>query len=106
MNWSAVRGVRYAQQGFRQHHQRQALLGGEREFAQHVLDAAEPVVIGPDGADQPRRGAVDPRVLLRAQTGGGEQPGRDGAVVGGVGGFERRKEWGVGGMAFLDFSQI
>ena len=70
-------GVRHAQQGFGQHHQRQALLGGEREFAQHVLDAAERVVIGPDGLDQPRRGAVDPRLLLRAQCGGVEQPCRD-----------------------------
>ena len=61
--------IRHAQQRFRQHHQRQALFGGEREFAQHVLDAAEPVVIGPDGPDQARRGAVDPTVLFRAQPG-------------------------------------
>ena len=86
-------GVRHAQQGFRQHHQRQALLGGEREFAQHVLDAAEPVVIGSDGADQARCGAVDPGVLFRAQSRGGEKPGRDGAVVGGIRRFEGREKW-------------
>ena len=38
-------GVGHAQQRLRQHHQRQALLGRERELAQHVLDAAERVVI-------------------------------------------------------------
>ena len=69
-------GVRHAQQRFRQHHQRQPLLGGEREFAQHVLDAAERIVIGPDRLDQPRRRAVDPRLLLRAQPRGCEQAGR------------------------------
>ena len=84
-------GVRHAQQRFRQHHQRQALLGGEREFAQHVLDAAEPVVIGADRLDQARRGAVDPRVLFRAQSGGGEKPGRDGAIVRRVGRLEWRE---------------
>ena len=72
-------GIRHAQQRFGEHHQRQAFLGGERELAKHVLDAAEPVVIGPDRADQARRRAVDPRLLLCAQPGGGEQPGRDGA---------------------------
>ena len=54
-------GVRHPQQGLRQHHQREALLGREREFAQHVLDAAERIVVGADGLDQARRGAVDPR---------------------------------------------
>src|SRR5216683_879928 len=38
-------GVRHPQQRLRQHHQRQALLGRERELAQHVLDAAKPIVI-------------------------------------------------------------
>ena len=61
-------GIRHAQQRFGQHHQRQALLGGEREFAQHVLDAAKPVVVGADGFDQPGRGAVDPRLVLRGST--------------------------------------
>ena len=89
-------GVRHAQQRFRQHHQRQALLGGEREFAQHVLDAAEPVVAGANGIDQARRGAVDPRVLFRAQAGGFEQPGRHRAIVRRVGRRERRKGGGIG----------
>ena len=84
-------GIRHAQQGFRQHHQRQALLGGKRELAKHVLDAAEPVVAGANGVDQARRGAVDPRVLLRAQAGGFEQPGRHATIVRRVGRRERRK---------------
>ena len=57
--------VGHAQQRFGQHHQRQAFLGGKREFAQHVLDAAEPVVSAADGPDQPGRGPVDPRLLFR-----------------------------------------
>ena len=61
-------GVGHAQQGFREHHQRQALLGRERELAQHVLDAAEPVVIGANGLDQARRGAVDPLFLRGARS--------------------------------------
>ena len=84
MNWSAVRGVGHAQQGFGQHHQRQALFGGEREFAQHVLDAAEPVVIGPDGLDQARVAVRSIRGSCAALSRRGEQPGRDGAVVGGA----------------------
>ena len=66
-----VRGarVRHPQQGFRQHHQREALFGGKRELAQHVLDATEPVAGGADGLDQARRGAVDPRVLRGVQSG-------------------------------------
>ncbi len=60
-------GVGYAQQRFGEHHQREAFFGGKREFAQHVLDAAETVVTGANGIDQARRGTVDPRLLLRAQ---------------------------------------
>ncbi len=82
-------GIRHPQQGFRQHHQRQPLLGGERELAKHVLDAAEPVVLCPDRSDQARRHAVDPRLLRRAQSRALEQPGGDDAVVRRVG----RLEW-------------
>jgi hypothetical protein len=80
--------VRHAQRRLRQHHQRQPLLGGEREFAKHVLDAAEPVVMGADGADQARRGAVDPRVPFRAQPCRCEKPRRHGAIVRRVGRLE------------------
>ena len=58
-------GIGHAQQCFRQHHQRQALFGREREFAQHVLDAAERIVIGADRFDQPRRGTIDVGFLRR-----------------------------------------
>ena len=70
-------GVRHAQQRFGQHHQRQAFLGRQRELAQHVLDAAERIVVGADRLDQARRGAVDPRFLLRAQPRTRQQPGGD-----------------------------
>ena len=83
-------GIRHAQQGFREHHQRQAFLGGKRELAKHVLDAAEPVVIGSNRVDQARRRGVDPRVLFRAQSCCFEKPGRGGAIVRRV----DRLEWG------------
>ncbi len=59
-------GIRHAQQRLRQHHQRQTFFGRQRELAQHVLDAAEWIVVGADGLDQPRRRTVDPRFLFRA----------------------------------------
>ncbi len=71
-------GVRHPQQRFRQHHQRQPLLGRQRELAQHVLDAAERIVIGPDRLDQPRRRAIDARLLRRIQPRGPEQAGGHG----------------------------
>ena len=85
-------GVRHAQQGFGQHHQRQAFFGGEREFAKHVLDAAEAVVIGANGLDQTRGGAVDPRILLPAHVSGFQKAWRDNAVVRRVRRPERRKK--------------
>ena len=63
----AVRGggIRHAQQRLRHHHQREAFLGGEREFAQHVLDAAEAAVLRANRVDQACRGAVDAGLLFR-----------------------------------------
>ena len=73
-------GIRHPQQGFRQHHQREALLGGKRKLAQHVLDAAEPVVGGADGLDQARRGAVDAaRPARRSGLAVSSKPRRDDA---------------------------
>ena len=60
-------GVRNPQQRFRQHHQREAFFGRQREFAQHVLDAAERIVIGADGLDQPRCCAIDALLARRVQ---------------------------------------
>jgi len=85
-------GVRHAQQRFGQHHQRQAFFGGEREFAKHILDAAEAVVIGANGLNQACGRAVDPSILLRAQGRGFEKPCRDDAVVRPVRRPERRKK--------------
>jgi len=61
-------GIGHAQQCFRQHHQRQPLLGGQGELAEHVLDAAEPVVIGPHRLDQARGGQIDPLLLIGGKT--------------------------------------
>ena len=44
--------VGHAQQRLGEHHQRQPLAGGERIFAQHLLDAAEPASGAADGGDQ------------------------------------------------------
>ncbi len=74
-------GVRHAQQRLRQHHQREALLGRERELAQHVLDPAERIVIGPDGLDQPGRDAVDPLLVLCVQPCRRKQALGDDAVI-------------------------
>ena len=65
--------IGHAQQRFGQHHQRETFLGGQRKLAQHVLDAAERIVIGADRLDQPRGVAVDPRFLRLAQVRIGEQ---------------------------------
>ena len=53
------RGVGHAQQRLGQHHQRQALLGGERIGVQQILDAAEARRPGADRLDQPARARVD-----------------------------------------------
>ena len=55
------RRIRHAQQRLGQHHQGEALAGGERVFAQEILDAAEPAGFGPDRLDQPRRARIDAR---------------------------------------------
>ena len=83
-------GVRHPQQRFRQHHQRQSFLGRQREFAQHVLDAAERIVIGPDRLDQPRRRAVDAGLLRPIQPHGPEQAVGHRAIIGRVGRAEGR----------------
>ena len=82
--------VRHAQQGFREHHQREALLGRQRELAKHVLDAAERVVIGPDRLDQARGRGVDPLFPHSAEACGFQQPSRDQAIIRRV----RRLEFG------------
>ncbi len=89
-------GIRHPQQGFGKHHQRQAFLGGERKLPQHVLDAAESVVGGADGADQAGRGAVDALVLRGVQVGGFEKPGRQDAIVRRIARRKGRKDEGGG----------
>ena len=54
------------------------------------------VVIGADGLDQPRRGAIDARLLRAIQPRGLEQAGGHGAIIGCVGRAEGRKlGWGT-----------
>ena len=89
MKRSAVRGIRHAQQRFGQHHQRKALLGGQRELAQHVLDAAEPVVSA-RMASISRVAVRSMRAFCSADSCGLEQPGGDRAIVGRIGRAERR----------------
>jgi hypothetical protein len=84
-------GVRHPQQRFRQHHQRQPFLGRQRELAQHVLDAAQRIVIGPDRLDQAGRRPIDARLPRRIQPHSPEQAGRHGAIVGRVGRAEGRR---------------
>ena len=55
-------GIGHPQQRLGQHHQRQALLGGERIGVQEILDAAEPAGAGTDRLDQPRGAGVDARL--------------------------------------------
>ena len=77
-------GIGHAQQRLRQHHQRQTLLGRERELAQHVLDPAERIVIGADRLDQACRDAVDLMLLLGIEPCRGKQTFRDDAIIRGV----------------------
>ena len=51
--------IRHPQQRFRQHHQGEALLGGERILAQEILDAAERARVGADRPDQRAGARVD-----------------------------------------------
>ena len=81
-------GVRYAQQRLGQDHEGEALLGGERVLAQHVLDAAKPAPLFADRLDQARRGVVDAALALGRERRFREQTSGDGGVVLGVGRVE------------------
>jgi hypothetical protein len=83
--------VRYPEQGFREHHQCQALLGGKCKLAEHVFDAAEPTIARAYNLDQPRSSAVDPRVLFGAELTGLEQPRRHDSIIGRIGCVKRRQ---------------
>jgi hypothetical protein len=50
--------IRYTQQSFRQDHQRQSLLGGERILAQQLLYPAKPATARPDRFDHATRKSV------------------------------------------------
>ena len=83
--------VRYPKQRFRQHHQRQPLFGGEREFAKHILDAAEAAVARANRLDQVACRAIDLGVLLGRELRALEQPGRHDAIIGRIGCIKGRE---------------
>ena len=94
--------VRHAQQRLGQHHQGEPLLGRERVFAQHLLDAAEAAAPRADRLDQARRRRVDARLPRRARDGRvGKEPARDRGVVLGIGGIEDRGGAASSGMGVL-----
>jgi hypothetical protein len=86
-------GIRHPQQGLGQHHEGQALLGGERVFPQHLLHAPEAPALGAI-ASMRRRGAIDARLALRERGARSRAPAM--RVVLGVG---REGGRGAGGMA-------
>ena len=53
------RGIGYAQQRFRQHHEGKTLLGRKRIGVQEILDAAEPARLGADRFNQAPRPRID-----------------------------------------------
>ncbi len=69
-------GIGHAQKRFRQHHQRQALLGRERIGVEKILDAAEAAGPGPDRLDEASGARVDPRFRRRIARGLAQQNGR------------------------------
>ena len=87
-------GVRHPQQRLRQHHQGEALLGGERIFPQQRLDAAEAAVLRPDRRNEIAGQRVHPRLPLRAEGGTGQEAAGEIGVVGGVGAHEAGKRGG------------
>ena len=95
-------GVGHAQQRLGQHHQGEALLGGERIGMQEILDAAEPAGPAADAFDQPGGTGVDPRFgrgrprRLSQECGRDRlvrrRIGRDNGRLGTVGGYRRSSE--------------
>jgi hypothetical protein len=57
-------GVGHPQQRLGEHHQRQALLGGERIGVQEILHAAEATGAGADRLHQTRGAGIDARLGL------------------------------------------
>jgi hypothetical protein len=80
--------IRHAQEGFREHHQGQPLLGRERVFAEKVLDPAQSSRRGADRLHEPARPGVDAPLGGRVPFRPGEKGDRDRLVRG----RERRGE--------------
>jgi hypothetical protein len=85
-------GVRHAQERLGQHHEGEALPGGQGVFAQHRLDAAEAAAMRADRLDQGAGAFVDPSLPLGRQPRIGEQALGDELVVLRVGRREARRD--------------
>ena len=88
-----VRGriVRHAQQGFRQHHEGEALLGRERVLVQEILHPAEPAGPRPDRRDVAPRAVINARLRLGGPRRFREQLCSERHVIGRVSRAERRE---------------
>ncbi len=83
------RAVGHPQQRFGEHHQREALLGGERVLVQEVLDAADAARPGADRLDEGAGAGIDALLRLRTGRGRREEPRGELLVGRRIGGTER-----------------
>ena len=83
-------GVWHPQQRLGQHHQRQALLGGERIGVQEILHPAEPAGALADRLHQRRGAGIDARLGLWRASGGRQQSGGHAFIGRRIGRTERR----------------
>ena len=70
-------GIRHAQEGLRQHHESQPLLGGQRIGMEEILDSAEPACVAADPFNEAGRICVNSPFGIGPGAGLFQQPGRD-----------------------------
>jgi hypothetical protein len=92
-----VRGgsIGHPQQRFREHHQRETFLGGERILAQEVLHPADAASVSPDRRHQLAGAGVDPRLRRLVERSGPKKRRSDVLVRRSIGRAKRR-HFGVG----------
>ena len=83
-------GVGHAQQRLGQHHQRQALLGGERIGVQEIFHPADAADARADRRHQPRGAGIDARLGLVGAAGARQQRGGQAFIRRRIGRAERR----------------
>ncbi len=91
------RGIGHAQERLGQDHEGEPLLGRQRIFPQHLLDAAEPGAVGTDRLDEIARPRVDAPLALLRQPRPVQKAGGDRRIVFGIRGVEAR-DWRHGGL--------